>query len=88
MPNNGFAWHKRVAPPSSDEFVYKQGEYYLHAIECFGPNRCMFESNFPVEGVSISYHVLWNAFKKIVNDFSENEKEMMFRNTATQVYKL
>ena len=41
-----------------------------------------------VEGVSISYHVLWNAFKKIVNDFSENEKEMMFRNTATQVYKL
>ena len=88
MPNNGFAWHKRSAPPSSDEFVYKQGEYYLHAIECFGPNRCMFESNFPVEGVSISYHVLWNAFKKIVNDFSENEKEMMFRNTATHVYKL
>jgi L-fuconolactonase len=88
MPNNGFAWHKRSLPPSSDEFVAKQGKYYLHAIECFGPSRCMFESNFPVEGVSISYHVLWNGFKKIVNDFSENEKEMMFSNTATQVYKL
>ena len=88
MPNNGFAWHKQSIPPSSDEFVDKHGKYYLHAIECFGPNRCMFESNFPVEGVSISYHVLWNGFKKIVNHFSENEKEMMFSNTATLVYNL
>ncbi|SVE38324.1 uncharacterized protein METZ01_LOCUS491178, partial [marine metagenome] len=43
MPNNGFGWHLRSVPPTSDEFVNAQEKYYLHAIECFGPNRCMFE---------------------------------------------
>jgi len=88
MPNNGFGWHLKALPPSSDEFVSAQKKYYLHAIECFGPSRCMFESNFPVDRLSISYHVLWNGFKKIVADFSEDEKNMMFSTTATQVYNL
>ena len=88
MPNNGFGWHLRAVPPTSDEFVNAQEKYYLHAIECFGPNRCMFESNFPVDGLSISYHVVWNGFKKIVADFSEEEKDMMFSSTATRVYNL
>jgi predicted TIM-barrel fold metal-dependent hydrolase len=48
----------------------------------------MFESNFPVDGLSISYHVVWNGFKKIVADFSEEEKDMMFSSTATRVYNL
>ena len=88
MPNNGFGWHLRAVPPTSDEFVNAQEKYYLHAIECFGPNRCMFESNFPVDGLSISYHVVWNGFKKIVADFSEEEKDMMFSSTANRVYNL
>jgi len=65
-----------------------QKEYYLHTIECFGPNRCMFESNYPVDRLSISYHVLWNGFKKIVAEFSEDEKDIMFSGTATRVYSL
>ena len=88
MPNNGFGWHLRAVPPTSDEFVNAQEKYYLHAIECFGPSRCMFESNFPVDGLSISYHVVWNGFKKIVADFSEEEKDMMFSSTANRVYNL
>jgi predicted TIM-barrel fold metal-dependent hydrolase len=48
----------------------------------------MFESNFPVDRLSISYHVVWNGFKKIVAEFSEDEKDMMFSGTATRVYKL
>ncbi len=51
-------------------------------------NRCMFESNYPVDRLSISYHVLWNGFKKIVAEFSEDEKDMMFSGTATRVYRL
>ncbi|MBT6501088.1 MAG: amidohydrolase family protein, partial [Deltaproteobacteria bacterium] len=62
--------------------------YYLHTIDCFGPERCMFESNFPVDRCSISYHVLWNGFKKMVTDFSEDEKKLMFSGTATRVYNL
>jgi hypothetical protein len=74
MPDNGLGWHLRSVPPTSDEFVEAQKAYYLHTIECFGPNRCMFESNYPLDRLSISYHVLCNGFKKIVTEFSEDEK--------------
>ncbi len=88
MPLNGFGWNERDRPASSDEFVEAQRRYYLHTIESFEPGRCMFESNFPVEKVSISYPVLWNAFKKMVADFSGDEKEELFYGTAARVYKL
>ena len=88
MPDNGFGWNERATPPTSDEFVQAQQRYYLHAIECFGPNRCMFESNFPVDKWSISYPVLWNGLKKIVAGFAESEKDAMFYGTAARVYRL
>ena len=86
MPDNGFGWTDQA--PSSDEFAGAQAPYYLHMIECFTPERCMFESNFPVDKLSIPYLVLWNGLKKIVRDFSEDEKDMMFRRTASRVYRL
>ncbi len=88
MPDNGFGWDLRDTPPTSDEFVAAQRPYYLHAIDCFGPERCMFESNFPVDRLSISYHVLYNGLKKIAGGFSEDEKDAMFRGTAKRVYRL
>ena len=88
MPDNGFGWMGRDLPPSSDEFVEAQSKYYLHMIDCFGPERCMFESNFPVDKMSISYPVLWNGLKKIVHDFSEDEKEALFSGTASRIYRL
>lgn len=88
MPDNGFGWDKADRPPTSDEFVEAQRRYYLHTIECFGPDRCMFESNFPVDKRSISYPVLYNGLKKIVADFSEDEKDQMFYGTAARIYKL
>lgn len=88
MPDNGFGWHTRERPADSDEFVAAQREYYLHTIDCFGPERCMFESNYPVDRMSISYPVLWNAFKKIAASFSEAEKDALFHGTASRVYRL
>jgi predicted TIM-barrel fold metal-dependent hydrolase len=88
MPDNGFAWMGREKPPGSDEFVEAQRRYYLHMIDCFGTERCMFESNFPVDKMSISYPILWNGLKKIVQDFSEDEKEALFSGTATRIYRL
>jgi predicted TIM-barrel fold metal-dependent hydrolase len=84
----GFGWEEAARPATSDEFVAAQKRYYLHAIECFGAQRCMFESNFPVDKMSISYTVLWNAFKKMVADFSEDEKHALFYGTAAKVYRL
>ena len=88
MPDNGFGWMGRELPPTSDELVATQSRYYLHMLDCFTPERCMFESNFPVDKLSISYPVLWNGFKKMVQDFSEDEKHALFEGTATRVYRL
>ena len=88
MAINGFDWHKRDLPPTSDELVAATQDYYLHTIDAFGPNRCMFESNFPVDKQSCSYPVLWNAFKKIARDFSAEEKADMFHDTAARIYRL
>lgn len=88
MPDNGFAWHERETPPSSDEFVEAQSPYYEHTIKCFGAQRCMFESNFPVDRMSISYHVLWNGLKKIAANYSEADQEAMFSGTARRVYRI
>ena len=88
MPDNGFDWHLQSRPPSSDEFIKQQQKYYMHAIECFGPERCMFESNFPVDRLSINYHALFNAYKKMIADFNEDEKHAMFYGTAEKVYSL
>jgi L-fuconolactonase len=88
MPDNGFGWHEAERPPTSDEFVEQQSRYYLHTIECFGPERCMFESNFPVDRLSLSYRVLWNGLKKIAAPFSPSDRDAMFFGTATRVYRL
>lgn len=88
MPDNGFGWNTQEKPPSSDEFAEAQREYYLHTIECFGPDRCIMESNFPVDRLSLSYHVLYNGLKKIVKDFSQAEKDQMFYGTAERIYKI
>ena len=88
MPDNGYGWHDRDLPPSSDEFVEAQRPWYLHAIECFGPERAMFESNFPVDKLSISYPVLYNGLKKIAAEFSAAERDLLFYGTAARVYRL
>jgi predicted TIM-barrel fold metal-dependent hydrolase len=88
MPLNGFGFHRRERPASSDELVRATRDWYLHAIDCFGPDRCMFESNFPVDKASCSYHVLWNSFKRLTAAFSATDKALLFHDTATRVYRL
>ena len=88
MPINGFDLHKRAVGVSSEELAQTNGHYYHFAIENFGPERCMFESNFPVDKVSCSYAVLWNAFKRLAQSYSEDEQVAMFHDTAATVYKV
>ena len=88
MPDNGFGWDKRESPATSDELFAAQRNYYMHTIEAFGPERCMFESNFPVDKRSVSYHVYWNAMKKLAEAFSEPDRQAMFSGTARRIYRL
>jgi len=88
MPLNGFGLHKRERPIGSVELAEATRDWYRHTIECFGVERCMFESNFPVDKVSVSYRVLWNSFKRITADFSAAERAALFHDTAVRVYRL
>ena len=88
MPVNGFDWHKQEKPPTSVELATAQKPYYLHCLEEFGTERCMFESNFPVDRVSCSYTVLWNAFKRLTANFSASEKNALYHDNAVRVYRL
>ncbi|MFQ5380200.1 MAG: amidohydrolase family protein [Dehalococcoidia bacterium] len=88
MPDIGNGWHLRDRPANSDEFGAAVSPYYLHTIECFGPERCMLESNFPVDKLSIGYRAIWNGMKKIIAPFSEAEKDAMCSLTAERVYRI
>ena len=88
MPDNGYGWHARDVPPTSDELVDVQAMWYEHMLDCFGPERCMFESNFPVDRLSVSYTVYWNAMKKLSADLPEADKAALFSGTARKVYHL
>jgi L-fuconolactonase len=90
MAINGFGFHKRDRPASSDELVEATADFHLHALECFGTERCMFESNFPVDKVSCSYRVLWNSFKKIAAaaGLSPQEKAAVFHDNAVRIYRV
>ena len=88
MPVNGFAWHEKPLPPGSETFMEATRRYYELTIELFGVERCMFESNFPVDKVSASYAVVWNSFKRLCANYSPGDKAALFHDTAARVYRL
>ncbi len=88
MPRIGFDWHERETPVGSREIADSIAPIIHYLIEQFGPSRCMFESNFPVDKVSFSYHVLFNAFKRVSEGYSPSERADMFHDTAARVYRL
>jgi len=76
-------------PAAHSEQLAREWKPYIETcIEAFGPRRCMFESNFPVDIGSCSYAVLWNAFKRIAQTYSAAEKAALFFETAARVYRL
>jgi L-fuconolactonase len=88
MKVGGFDFHERPQPPSSHELAEAWKPYIQTCIDLFGPDRCMFESNFPVDKGMASYPILWNAFKRIAKVFSDSEKAALFSGTALNVYRL
>jgi len=84
----GFDVHAGELPPSSERLADLWGPYIEACIEAFGPERAMFESNFPVDKGSGSYHVFWNAFKRIAAGCSAVEKTALFSGTASRFYRL
>jgi len=84
----GFDFEHRDMPASSEDLAGAWKPYVESCIEAFGVERCMFESNFPVDKRSCSYAVLWNAYKRLASGCSSSEKAALFFNTAKSVYRL
>jgi len=88
MPRTGFDWHEREIPIGSEELAEAMAPFIHYCIDQFGPNRCMFESNFPVDKVSYSYNIMYNAFKRLSQGYTPTERAAMLHDTATQVYRI
>lgn len=88
MDVNGFDFHKEPLPPSSGECARLWRPFVENTIDLFGPDRCMFESNFPVDKGAVAYPVVWNAFKRIAAGASASEKASLFHDTAKRIYRL
>ena len=88
MPFPGFASFFSDPPASSATLAAEWKPYIDTCIDAFGPTRCMFESNFPVDIGSCDYDVLWNAFKILGAGYSQTEKAALFSDTARRVYRL
>ncbi|HTW54296.1 MAG TPA: amidohydrolase family protein [Stellaceae bacterium] len=88
MPRFGFDWHLRDKPVGSEELAAQIAPLMSYCIEQFGPERCMFESNFPVDKVSFSHPVLYNAFKRFSGGYSPVERAALFHDTAVRAYRV
>jgi predicted TIM-barrel fold metal-dependent hydrolase len=80
-------WNRQPAA-SSAEVAAAYRPYVELCLQAFGPSRCMFESNFPVDRPSAGYVVLWNAFKRLAAGYSGPEKRELFAGTARRAYRL
>lgn len=88
MPIGPFDFHRRARPATSTELADAWRPWIDSCIEMFGAERCLFESNFPVDKASCSYPVLWNAFKRLATGASAAQREALFSGTARRVYRL
>ena len=88
MPRLGFDWHTRETPIGSEELAASMAPLMSYCIEQLGPERCMFESNFPVDKVSFSHHVLFNAFKRFSQNYSASERAALLHDTAVRAYRI
>ena len=88
MAINGFGFEDAAEPPSSEMLVTAWKPYVETCIEAFGSERCMFESNFPVDKGSYSYPVFWNACKLLAHGASTSETADLFAGTAQRFYRL
>lgn len=88
MPIMGFSFNTGKTPPNSQHLADAIAPDVDACIEHFTPSRCMLESNFPVDKGSISYGVLWNAYHRLTASWSQEERNAIFHDTATRVYRL
>ena len=88
MLYGGFDFHTRAKPPTSEELAKAWGPFIREAIDAFGPDRAMMESNFPIDNQTASFPVIWNALKRATAGYAAAERNMLFHGAAERAYRL
>jgi L-fuconolactonase len=83
-----YDYRTEPAPPSSEKLASLWRPYIEPCIELFGADRCLYESNFPVDKMGIGWAPLWNALKRTAGGASAGEKRALFSGTARRVYRI
>lgn len=77
-----------IGVPDSPWTVGLNRRVVLETIECFGVERCMFASNFPVDSLVASFATLFDGFLTITESFSEAERLKLFHDNARHFYRI
>ena len=64
------------------------GPIIRDTINIFGPERCMFASNFPVDGLTGSFQMIYGGFRAAVSNRPIEERRMLFHDNAVRIYRL
>lgn len=88
MPMYGLRWDRDPVPPTSEQLAAPWQDEIRFCIDHFGPQRCFFESNFPVDKRCVSYAVLWNTFKRIASVYGADERRDLFHDSAARAYRI
>jgi predicted TIM-barrel fold metal-dependent hydrolase len=88
MPVLGFGWSERGRAPTADELEAAIAPLLRAVIDIFGVERCMFASNFPVDKVSVSLEVLWEVYRRVASDFTEQQRRGLFHDNAAAFYRV
>jgi L-fuconolactonase len=84
----GFDWTTRPVPPGSADLAEALAPYFERALRLFGVERCLFESNWPVDRSASSYHVAWNAYKRLAASLAPSARQALFFSNTNRLYRL
>lgn len=88
MPVVGWGYHLRTTPVTTAEIINDVGPYFAFVLKKFGPHRCMFASNFPMDKVSMSLATLYDVYWRLSEGYSIEDKRKLFHDNAKNVYKI
>jgi L-fuconolactonase len=88
MPILGWPFGKRERPPSVAEATDALGPFVETALKCFGPERCLFASNFPMDKAVVPWTTLYEAFAQLTESLGEEAQRKLFHDNAVSFYGL
>jgi predicted TIM-barrel fold metal-dependent hydrolase len=77
-----------IGQPGRPWTVEANRDIVLTIIETFGPERCMFASNFPVDSLCATFAAIFDGFREIAADLSPGEQRGLFRDNALRLYAI